>query len=143
MKIRYLKLSIICCWLVLLSCFTASQVQGQSVLDVCDCDGASGTLIAVSEPGTFNDTTKTQLYILVGAAGEILQTSSTGSFPNVGTGVYEIYALNYDPTEITTGLAVGDTLLNTLTVGNSTDPCYDLLGPAMEVLINVGQVKPI
>jgi len=102
------------------------------ILEVCDCDGANGNLLAVSQPGTFNPN-YTQVYILVNSSGMVLlvNTDGTGTFSSIPTGTYTIYALNFDPTDpnvanVTNNIEVGDILLDNLAIGQSNDPCYML-----------------
>ncbi len=125
------------CWLIGMMGLPVFS-QG-SELEICNCDGSSGSLVAVSEPGTFNDT-YTQVYLLLDENGAIIQVSSDGTFPDVETGEYTVYALNYDPADllindITDNIEIGDTLLNNLTVGNFESPCHDLAGPG-EATVN-------
>ena len=71
-----------------------------SLLDVCNCDESDAILVGISEPGSFN-MDNTQVYVLVDAAGLIVDINidGTGVFNNVSTGLYGIYALNYDPND--------------------------------------------
>jgi len=133
MKIKLLNINI----LTVCSLFLGSSVNAQSILDVCNCDGSDGTITAVSEPGTMNDTTNTQVYFITGN-DTIIQVNGSGTFNGIPTGTYDVYALNYDPTDlnvslVTDNIEVGDTILNYLTVGDSTDPCYSLAAGAASV----------
>jgi len=135
MKNIIYKISIITCCLL---AFMAQKTLAQgSALDICNCDGSAGMLVAVAEAGTFDDT-KTQVYLLTDTAGVIIDVNATGSFANVPTGTYNVYALNYDATDananqITDNIELGDTLLNNLTVGVSEGLCYDLQEAAASV----------
>lgn len=77
MRLLYLKLAIsigLWCW--------ASALRAQ-------CD------IEVSSSG--GNASYTQVYVLVGADGNIVAENQTGTFSAVASGIYRAYALNYDP----------------------------------------------
>ncbi len=131
------------CDSLVISTVELDDCESPTVLEVCNCDGSVGTLIAVSEPGSF-DENKTQVYILVDESGVIIAISFDGTFTNVSTGIYEIYALNYDTNDanvnqVTDNIEVGDNLLENLSVGNNQSPCYDLTGPANATVNQCGQ----
>ncbi len=116
-----------------------------SQLEVCNCAGGDGTLIAVSEPGTFNSGPDYAMeYILVDADGNIVavNTDGTGTFPGVPTGVYEIYAFNYaiatagslptyTPGSPISFLLTAPTVTQNGTTYSSDNPCYEVEGPAV------------
>jgi hypothetical protein len=69
--------------------------------------------------------TYTQVYVLVDQSGNIVDQNTTGTFNSVANGVYQIHALNYDPSNAPAPLPSG--LIGSLLtdVGSTTSGCYN------------------
>jgi len=85
---KYIKLITITLVMVCLSLQSKAQA-------VCDCSSGTFTAYAVAEPGTFEITDYSQIYILTDGAGNVIASNTTGNFPDLMSNTdYNIYATN-------------------------------------------------
>ncbi len=103
----------------------------------CSCtNGAvpasSGTILVESQPGTFvafGTSGYTQTYLLVNAAGVIINSNNTGLFTGLANGTYSVYALNFRNTDaalINPKIANGQPISGIAPNGTIVGACYSI-----------------
>ncbi|WP_026231988.1 SdrD B-like domain-containing protein, partial [Neolewinella persica] len=78
------------------------QASGGFCMTTTDSDALSGAILAQSAPGSFmagGTSGQIQTYVLVDAAGFIVQTNLTGLFTGLPSDTYQVFAVNYRDTE--------------------------------------------
>ncbi|MDN3634028.1 SdrD B-like domain-containing protein, partial [Neolewinella lacunae] len=78
------------------------QASGGFCMLTTDPSVPSGAILAQSAPGTFmagGTSGQVQAYVLVDAAGFIVQSNLTGLFTGLPSDVFQVYAVNYRDTE--------------------------------------------
>ncbi len=119
-------------------------------INTCSCtNGAvpasSGTILVESQPGTFvafGTSGYTQTYLLVNAAGIIINSNNTGLFTGLANGTYSVYALNYRNTDaalITPKIANGQPISGIAPNGTIVGACYSI-SPAVVRTINCNTI---
>lgn len=74
--------------------------------DPCDCNGGDGVIVAQYDPAGTTNTALTTWFVLVDAAGNVIETSTTGTFTAQPTGNYSIFIVNFDSADAPTNSAV-------------------------------------
>ncbi|MFK8162084.1 MAG: SdrD B-like domain-containing protein, partial [Lewinella sp.] len=78
------------------------QSSGGFCMTTTDPDALTGSILAQSAPGTFmagGTSGQIQTYVLVDAAGFIVQTNLTGLFTGLPSDTFQVFAVNYRDTE--------------------------------------------
>ncbi len=102
----------------------------------CDCTADSsigGEILSISEPGTFNTITHTQIYVLVDTSGNIIVWNNTGQFSALADDTYDVYAINVDVADqaaLEAGLITGTAISAFIPDGAFMGLCYTISTPA-------------
>ena len=96
-------------------CYSEGESGGSALsIDLTVCaDNSTNTnvsdaiIVEKSAPGTYN-ANKTQTYVVYDASGNYVMESTEATFTGLAAGVYQVYALNYEPTQFDGTTAVSD-----------------------------------
>ena len=102
----------------------AASITTTACADAGTNTNLEAIILEQSAPGTFN-TNKTQAYAVYDASGNYVTESSDATFTGLSAGVYQVYALNYDPTQFDGATAVNDPAsVGTIATGTTIAASY-------------------
>ena len=76
---------------------------------VLDCNNTTGNILATIA-GQNTGAAFTQKYVLADSAGRILQITATPQYNGLSSGIYNVFAINYETTKGVSGLTVGQNI---------------------------------